>query len=724
MIPIKLTLENFISHTKSEIDFTKFDVALVIGARDNNTSMSNGSGKTSLFDAIRFAIYNKTRFNAKEKVVKRGKVKSRVEFIFEMNDEVYKVERSFNKKLGVGDVNFYKKVSGKWEAENCDTPTGTTQKIIDTIGMSHDTFVSSVFFRQNDISGFAGASATKRKEILKEVLQIGIWDEYQEQAKEKAKEFNEKKAQVEQRIFDIGNIEERKLNNTRNIEQINLKLSEMKQEIENFEKENKTLSDKIVEEELKLVKIESTSKSDNEKRLKEIVKRAKEIKDQKETIKESVNSCNNIIAKSSSDYNELFSKLNVYAKNVLLTNHKHRDKAKSVCEEQVDIIYTQEKLEEYKIEKDILQRELSTYEIQLANLSFLEPGKECPVCLSAIEDLSGVCQKRELKKKELEKNIKLKKVELKSLLEKITEYEKAFSLANEGVVEIERTELIMSKKMSIISESEKKNEENSALNNSLSWELNSLKAERESILNLLEGEKDNNRDLINSLILNKKENEEQLSSLRESILELSVEQGSLKNKLEMIDRQISEKEVLISQKEQVSFEAEVFYKLSKAFGKDGIQAIIMENITEDLKNFTNNFLETICNEKMSVDFITQTKKTTGDWKEDFEISITMDGSVLEFEDLSGGEQVRVSMAIRLAIGQLLMQRAGSDIRFLLLDEVDQALDQQGVEALTEAIQALAKDFKILLVTHNDSIKEKFNNVITVIKQPTGSIVKQ
>jgi exonuclease SbcC len=206
-------------------------------------------------------------------------------------------------------------------------------------------------------------------------------------------------------------------------------------------------------------------------------------------------------------------------------------------------------------------------------------------------------------------------------------------------------------------------------------------------------------------------------------MSLSSELGAIKNKIETVDRQISEKQTLILQKNQLSIDIDAYSKLSKAFGKDGIQAIIMENITEDLKNFSNNFLSIMSSDNMSIDFITQTKTTTGNWKEDFEIIITMDGSVREFDDLSGGEQVRVAMAIRLAIGQLLMQRVGSDIRFLLLDEVDQALDAYGIEALSDAVQALAKDFKILVITHNEAIKEKFSHVITVVKQPTGSIIR-
>ena len=171
-------------------------------------------------------------------------------------------------------------------------------------------------------------------------------------------------------------------------------------------------------------------------------------------------------------------------------------------------------------------------------------------------------------------------------------------------------------------------------------------------------------------------------------------------------------------------EIRVYSKLSRAFGRDGIQSIIMENVAEDLKTHANNFLKDVCSEPMSIDFTTQRQTTTGSWKEDFEIVISTNGMFVDFDDLSGGEQVRVSIALRLAISRLLMQRVGSNIKFLLLDEVDQALDTHGIDVLSDSIKALSEEFKIMIITHNDTMKENFDHVITVSKGPEGSVVHQ
>ena len=373
MIPIKVIMENFISHSKSEVDFTKFDVALLIGAHDNNPNISNGAGKTSIFDAIRFALYNKTRFNSKEKVVKRGKFKSKVEFVFSVNDICYKVIRIFNKKSGIGDVEFFKKTDGSWFPETCDTPTATTQKIIDVVGMSHDTFANSVYFRQNDISGFAGAKPTERKGILKEVLQIGIWDEYQEVAKEKEKELSKRKQIVEQRLGELIEVEEEKNNcesqlqlNTNSLDEIEIQIKRLEENINNTNEQ--------------IFKVEQssysgTSKKELEQKLLLINARLKELKELKEKLKTESQKNNSIVLKTNNDVLEIENKLISYAKDILLVDCKYIEKAKSICKENIDCVYGEKSLQVNKEKRDALQNKIGLYEVQLSQLTSLNQGK-------------------------------------------------------------------------------------------------------------------------------------------------------------------------------------------------------------------------------------------------------------------------------------------------------------------------------------------------------------
>lgn len=182
--------------------------------------------------------------------------------------------------------------------------------------------------------------------------------------------------------------------------------------------------------------------------------------------------------------------------------------------------------------------------------------------------------------------------------------------------------------------------------------------------------------------------------------------------------------VLIAQKPIINKELDVHNQLVKAFGKGGVPAIIMENITEDLRNYANEILKLISDKPMTVDFVTQRRTEAGSWSETFDLSVSIDDEINEFDDLSGGEQVRVAMATRLALSGVLMRRMGTSAKFLLLDEVDQALDKRGVQALADALDNLSKEFKILVITHNDNMKERFDHIITVQKTLEGSFIRQ
>jgi exonuclease SbcC len=91
---------------------------------------------------------------------------------------------------------------------------------------------------------------------------------------------------------------------------------------------------------------------------------------------------------------------------------------------------------------------------------------------------------------------------------------------------------------------------------------------------------------------------------------------------------------------------------------------------------------------------------------------------------SGGEAFRINLAIRIALSRLLARRAGADLRFLLIDEGFGSQDAQGRDRLVEAIAAIADDFeKILVVTHIDELKERFDVQIEVTKGEGGSRVQ-
>ena len=97
MEPLRLYIENFTCHSNSYIDFTQFNSALIIGKVDNNDLYSNGVGKTSIFKAIEYVLFNQADMNL-EKIIRDDTSLCRIVFDFSINKQEYRVARTRTKK--------------------------------------------------------------------------------------------------------------------------------------------------------------------------------------------------------------------------------------------------------------------------------------------------------------------------------------------------------------------------------------------------------------------------------------------------------------------------------------------------------------------------------------------------------------------------------------------------------------------------------------------------
>ncbi len=179
----------------------------------------------------------------------------------------------------------------------------------------------------------------------------------------------------------------------------------------------------------------------------------------------------------------------------------------------------------------------------------------------------------------------------------------------------------------------------------------------------------------------------------------------------------------------------IYDELTKAFGKNGIQALVIENILPQLESEANQILRRLSNNQFHIQFITQksTKKASRSKKasvknakliDTLDIVIGDVNGTRPYENYSGGEAFRINFSIRLALAKLLSQRAGTPLQMLIVDEGFGTQDQEGCDRLIAAINAIANDFKcILAVTHMPQFKEAFHTRIEVIKTVAGSKIE-
>ena len=97
-----------------------------------------------------------------------------------------------------------------------------------------------------------------------------------------------------------------------------------------------------------------------------------------------------------------------------------------------------------------------------------------------------------------------------------------------------------------------------------------------------------------------------------------------------------------------------YQQLERAFGKDGVPALLIEQALPEIENQANEILNRLSDGMMSVRFDTQRDykdKKREDKRETLDIIITDPAGSREYEMFSGGEAFRVNFAIRLALSR-------------------------------------------------------------------------
>ncbi|MGL5058476.1 MAG: SbcC/MukB-like Walker B domain-containing protein, partial [Microcoleus sp.] len=168
----------------------------------------------------------------------------------------------------------------------------------------------------------------------------------------------------------------------------------------------------------------------------------------------------------------------------------------------------------------------------------------------------------------------------------------------------------------------------------------------------------------------------------------------------------------------------VYQELAQAFGKNGIQALMIENVLPQLEAETNQILSRLSANQLHVQFVTQrasASKKAAKLIDTLDILIADPRGTRPYETYSGGEAFRINFAIRLALARLLAQRAGTALQMLIIDEGFGTQDAEGCDRLIAAINAIASDFAcILTVTHMPHLKEAFQARIEITKTASGS----
>ena len=211
--------------------------------------------------------------------------------------------------------------------------------------------------------------------------------------------------------------------------------------------------------------------------------------------------------------------------------------------------------------------------------------------------------------------------------------------------------------------------------------------------------------------------------LRVKIQQSIERQGYLRNQVERQEALTEEMKSELVRLNALQEEQSIYTELSTAFGRQGVQAMLIETVVPRLEDETNALLGRMTDNRMNVKLETQRERASGqgDPRETLEILVSDELGLRSYEMYSGGEAFRVNLALRIALSRILAQRMGAPLPTLFIDEGFGTQDAVGRERILDVISAIGDDFeKVLVITHLEDLKEAFPVRIEVQKDESGS----
>ena len=201
MKPVSLEMYGFMTYkNKTFIDFTKLYSSKIF-----IISGDTGSGKTSIFDAISFALFGEIQREGfiiddlRSDFLNGDDQPTYVDFIFELEGKKYRVKRIPKQRakktranVQVGhSVEFYKYEKDK-EILISDGPQKTDKKIIDLIGLNFDQLNRVMILAQGEFSKFLKSSSDEKATLLSKIFSSYIYKDIEEKLKEASKDSKKK----------------------------------------------------------------------------------------------------------------------------------------------------------------------------------------------------------------------------------------------------------------------------------------------------------------------------------------------------------------------------------------------------------------------------------------------------------------------------------------------------------------------------------------------------
>lgn len=159
--------------------------------------------------------------------------------------------------------------------------------------------------------------------------------------------------------------------------------------------------------------------------------------------------------------------------------------------------------------------------------------------------------------------------------------------------------------------------------------------------------------------------------------------------------------------------------VTQVFSPAGVRAHILDTVTPFLNERTAEYLATLSDGNISAVWTTLGRTAKGELREKFSIDVTNDKGARSFKGLSGGEKRKVRLSTMMALQDLVASRATKPLSIWIGDEIDDALDEPGLERLMSILERKAREKGTVVIISHREMRDWVDNVTTVRK--TGGL---
>ncbi|MFU2191744.1 AAA family ATPase, partial [Methanobacterium sp. MZD130B] len=231
-------MENFKSHKNTQIEFGT-GISLIIGG--------NGAGKSSILEAVSFALFKQHTSKRIDQLITIGKKRMSVEIQFNANGRTYRVLRERTKTSSKAIMSIQEQ--GRFQPLVSGDKQVSTE-IQNILEMDGDLFLNAVYVRQGEIADLIEKTSSEKKQMIGRLLGIDSLEKAWKNMKILLDKYNENKLRLDGKLESFNELKEELSSKKEQKTKFNTKIKKLNHEIEekiidsNMLKEKKEILDK------------------------------------------------------------------------------------------------------------------------------------------------------------------------------------------------------------------------------------------------------------------------------------------------------------------------------------------------------------------------------------------------------------------------------------------------------------------------------------------------